>query len=217
MITFIGTGLLGANFTKALLKKGEQVNVWNKTASKAKALEHFGAKAFDSVADAVRGAERIHLTLKDDASVDEVLERASAGFEPGVIIIDHTTTSAHGAAERTARWKQRGYTYLHAPVFMGPQNAHESTGYMMVSGDQDVIARVEPALAKMTGKVLNFGNDSNKAAGIKLLGNLFLIAMTAGVADMLALARSLNVETEDLLKLFAEWNPAGVLPARIKR
>ena len=28
MIAYIGTGLLGSNFVKAMLKKGEQVNVW---------------------------------------------------------------------------------------------------------------------------------------------------------------------------------------------
>ena len=36
-------GLLGSNFVKALLKKGEQVNVWNRTHSRAQALEAFGA------------------------------------------------------------------------------------------------------------------------------------------------------------------------------
>ena len=47
MIAFLGTGLLGANFTRALLKKGEQVNVWNRTSEKAKALETYGARAFE--------------------------------------------------------------------------------------------------------------------------------------------------------------------------
>jgi 3-hydroxyisobutyrate dehydrogenase len=31
MIAFLGTGLLGANFTRALLKKGKKVQVWNRT------------------------------------------------------------------------------------------------------------------------------------------------------------------------------------------
>jgi len=217
MITFIGTGLLGANFTKALLKKGEQVNVWNRTVLKAKSLEAFGAKAFDNVAEAVKGASRIHITLKDDDTVNEVLAQASAGFEPGVIIIDHTTTSALGAKERTTAWKEKGYTYLHAPVFMGPSNALESTGYMMVSGDQEVISKVEPELSKMTGKLLNFGTEVNKAAGIKLIGNLFLIAMTAGLADTLSLAKTLGLSIGDVSQLFESWNPGAMLPARLKK
>src|SRR5262249_52713752 len=153
MIAFLGTGLLGANFTRALLKKGEKVQVWNRSADKAKALETYGAKAFDQVTDAVKGVNRIHLTLSDDLSVDEVLEKASAGFEKGAIIIDHTTTSSPGAAKRSSYWKKKGFPYIHAPVFMGPPNALESTGVMLVSGDQELVKMLEPELARMTGRL----------------------------------------------------------------
>src|ERR1035438_759931 len=193
MIAFLGTGLLGSNFVKAQLKKGHQVQVWNRTASKAKALETIGAKAFQEPSDAVKGADRIHLTLSDDQAVDSILEKASPGFEPGVIIIDHTTTSSSGAAKRTAYWKEHGFTYIHAPVFMGPPNALESTGYMLISGDPEIIKKIEPELSAMTGRLINFGTDTNKAAGMKLLGNLFLMSLTAGIADSLALAKSLSI------------------------
>ena len=81
MKAFLGMGLLGSNFVKAMIKKGDQVQVWNRTAAKAKALEADGAKAFDEVTDAVKGADIIHLTLRDDDTVNEVLEKASAGFK----------------------------------------------------------------------------------------------------------------------------------------
>jgi 3-hydroxyisobutyrate dehydrogenase len=217
MKAFLGMGLLGSNFVRAMIQKGEQVQVWNRTAAKAKALEAYGAKAFDDAAEAVRGADTIHVTLKDDDTVNEVLGMASAGFQPGVIIIDHTTTSAKGAAERTATWKARGYTYLHAPVFMGPQNALESTGNMLVSGDQDVIRKVEPELSKMTGKVINFGPEEGKAAGMKLIGNLFLLTLTAGISDTLSLAKALGISTGDVSALFDSWNPGTMMPARLKR
>ncbi|MEJ7679272.1 MAG: NAD(P)-binding domain-containing protein [Segetibacter sp.] len=64
------------------------------------------------------------------------------GFKDGAIVIDHTTTSAKGAIQRTEGWKSKGFTYVHAPVFMGPQNALESSGFMLVSGDQAVIKEV---------------------------------------------------------------------------
>ncbi|MBO9571428.1 MAG: NAD(P)-binding domain-containing protein, partial [Chitinophagaceae bacterium] len=184
MIAFIGTGLLGANFTRALLKKGKEVQVWNRSADKAKALEQYGAKAFDNITDAVNGADRIHVTLSDDKSVDEVLEKAAAGFQNGAIIIDHTTTSAPGAVKRAAYWKQKGINYIHAPVFMGPPNALESTGIMLVSGDQQVIKAIEAELSSMTGKLLNLGEQPGKAAAIKLLGNLLHISITGAISDL---------------------------------
>jgi 3-hydroxyisobutyrate dehydrogenase len=217
MRAFLGMGLLGANFVRALLKKGVPVNVWNRTAAKATALEAEGAKAFANVVDAVKGAEIIHITLKDDASVNEVLEIASAGFQPGAIIIDHTTTSVDGAIERTKAWKARGFTYLHAPVFMGPINALESTGSMLVSGDQTVITRNTSILSEMTGKLINFGDEEGKAAGIKLTGNCFLVTFTAGLADTLALAKALHIPVNDVAALFDMWNPAAMLPARLQR
>jgi 3-hydroxyisobutyrate dehydrogenase len=217
MIAYIGTGLLGASFVKAMLKKGQKVNVWNRTHAKAKALEEFGATAFETITDAVKDAERLHLTLSDDKAVDEVLEKAKAGFKRGLIIIDHTTTSTKGAAERTAYWKQQGYIYLHAPVFMGPPNALDGTGYMLVSGNQELIKKLEPVLSAMTGKLLNFGPEVNRAAGLKLLGNSFLLFLTTGWSDALALAKAMNVPSSDLVSLFSEWNPGAMAPARLKR
>ncbi|MDO3629114.1 NAD(P)-dependent oxidoreductase [Mucilaginibacter sp. BT774] len=217
MKAFLGMGLLGSNFVKAMRKKGDEVQVWNRTPSRARALESEGAKVFVNVTDAVKGADIVHLTLRDDGSIDEVLKNAEAGLEPGALIIDHTTTSVDGAIARTRAWKAKGFTYLHAPVFMGPPNALESTGYMLVSGDQDVIKNAAPELSKMTGKLLNLGSTEGKAAGMKLAGNLFLQVMTVGISDMLALAKGLGISGDEIQGLFSEWNPAAAMPARMKR
>jgi 3-hydroxyisobutyrate dehydrogenase len=214
---FLGIGLLGSNFVRAMLQKGETVQVWNRTAAKATALEANGAKAFESAGEAVHGADLIHVTLKDDATVDDVLQRAGKGLKEGAIIIDHTTTSAKGAIQRTRTWKSNGYTYLHAPVFMGPQNALESTGFMLVSGDQSLIERLTPQLSKMTGKLINFGPEEGKAAGIKLAGNLFLLSLTAGLSDALALAKAQGIKAQELLQLFNDWNPGATVPARLQK
>jgi 3-hydroxyisobutyrate dehydrogenase len=193
------------------------VQVWNRTTSKALELEQFGVNAFLNVKEAVKDASRIHLTLKDDASVDEVLEAASAGFEAGTIIIDHTTTSKEGAIRRTAYWKEKGFTYQHAPVFMGPVNAFESTGYMLVSGDEQSIRTVESELSTMTGKLINLGPEIGKAAAMKLAGNAFLVCFTFGLREALIVAKALGLSVDDLLQLFEFWNPGEQAQGRLKR
>lgn len=217
MKAFLGMGLLGSNFVRAMRKRGDEVQVWNRTASKAKELEQYGAKAFNNAADAVKGAQMIHLTLKDDDSVDEVLQEASSNLTPGAIIVDHTTTSQEGAVRRTKEWKEKGFSYQHAPVFMGPANALESTGTILVSGDEQLIQKIEPELSKMTGKVLRFGPVPGKAAGMKLAGNAFLVCFTAGIRDTLCLSKSLNISVSELFTLFDSWNPATMLQGRLKR
>lgn len=193
------------------------MRVWNRTFSKAQALEADGAQAFEDVAEAVKGASRVHITLSDDAAVDAVLEQAKAGLSKDVVIVDHTTVTATTVAKRTQYWKEQGFTYIHAPVFMGPQNARESTGYMLISGDQALVQELTPELSAMTGKLLNMGADPNKAAGMKLLGNLFLITLTTGLSDTLAMAKALNIPASDVAALFGEWNPGASVLGRLKK
>ena len=52
---------------------------------------------------------------------------------------------------------------------------------------------------------------------MKLTGNLFLVAFTAGIADTLAFASALHISNNELLQLFDTWNPGSALPARLKR
>jgi 3-hydroxyisobutyrate dehydrogenase len=217
MKAFLGMGLLGSNFVRAMIKQGETVQVWNRTASKAQELEKEGAKAFIHVADAVKGATEIHITLKDDHAVDEVLKAAEPGLTPGAVIIDHTTTSKEGAINRTRAWKAKGFTYQHTPVFMGPINALESTGVMLISGDEAVIAALTPSLSKMTGKLIDFGAEVGKAASMKLTGNAFLVCLTASLKDTLTLSKSLDVSLDELLKLFSVWNPGALISGRLQR
>jgi 3-hydroxyisobutyrate dehydrogenase len=209
MIAILGTGLLGSGFARALRKKGETVHVWNRTAARAKALEADGCIAFADAADAVRGASRVHIVVSDDHAVDSVLAAAKATAP----IYDHTTTSVAGARDRMARVPG----YLHAPVFMGPQNAAESTGLMLVSGDRARVDAATPVLSTMTGKLIDLGDQPGRAAAFKLLGNSFLMAIAAGFHDMLALGKAMGVAPADVGKLFEFFNPGMSLGGRFKR
>ncbi|MES2306297.1 MAG: NAD(P)-dependent oxidoreductase [Gemmatimonadota bacterium] len=211
MITFLGTGLLGANFVRALRRRKEEVHIWNRTAGKAEALAtEVGATAYTDPADAVRGASRVHLAVYDDESVDAVLKEAEAGIGPDCIIVDHTTTSPAPTLARINAWAERGIRFQHAPVFMGPPNALAGTGTMLASGDRATFDMVAPALELMTGKLVYLGADPVRAAAIKLMGNLFLLGMTAGIADMFALGDALGVAPADATQLF-EWFPMATM------
>ena len=217
MIAYLGTGLLGSSFVRALLSRGEAVHVWNRSIAKARDLEQYGAQVFDDPADAVRGAEFVHLTLSDDAAVDDTLERASPGFGADVVVVDHTTTSPALTAERAARWSARGVAFLHAPVFMGPPNALAGTGVMMASGDKARFDAVAPHLEQMTGKLVYLGADPARAAGLKLFGNHFLVVMGAALMDTLALSRALAIPQDEVAHLFDFFNPGTMIPARLAR
>jgi 3-hydroxyisobutyrate dehydrogenase len=216
VIAWLGTGLLGSNFVKKMLERGETVHVWNRSPEKARALEADGAKAFDTAADAVRGASQIHLTLSDDAAVDSVLDPLADLILPTAVIADHTTTAPTPTGERVERWKQRGRTFVHAPVFMGPSNARAATGLMLLSGDPKVRERVKPLLAPMTGKIIELGDDPTRGASFKLFGNMMLLVISGGLADVYKLSRSLGIDPKDAFTLFSEFNPGNAIAGRGK-
>lgn len=217
MITILGAGLLGSGFTRALARKGHDVRVWNRTHAKAEALQGERITAVASAADAVRGAERVHVVVSDDAAVDATLAAAAGGLTAGALVIDHSTTSVTGALARTNTWRERGITYVHAPVFMGPQQALESTGLMLISGDRPIVERVSPLLAPMTSKLIDLGPRTEQAAAFKLLGNLILMALASGFTDFLALAKAVGVSPEEAGTLFDNFNPGMSLINRYKR
>jgi 3-hydroxyisobutyrate dehydrogenase len=213
-IAYFGTGLLGAGFVHHLLELGHEVNVWNRSAAKARALEAEGAKAFADPAAAVSGVEQLHLTLADDDSVDAVLEPIADAIAPATWIVDHTTTAPTPTAARVARWDERRRRYVHAPVFMGPANAREATGAMLVSGEKARYDALRTTLETMTGRVVYLGEDPGRAAAFKLFGNLVIISTIGVLGDVNRLARALGISTADAMGLFQTFNPGQLLPAR---
>lgn len=216
-IAFLGTGLMGTGFVRRLVANGHSVQVWNRSADKARALEAQGAHAFADAAAAVAGAERIQLSLSDDAAVDGVLEPLTAHIPTTTWIVDHTTTSVAGTAARAARWRDRGRHFVHAPVFMSPANAAEGTGVMLASGDRAECETLLPHLKAMTGNVVYLGEQPERAAAFKLLGNLTILGLMGVLGDVARLAEAMGIAPDDAFALFKHFNPGATLSARAER
>ena len=213
-VAFLGTGLLGSGMVEAMRRRGDAVTVWNRTESKARALEPLGVTVAASPADAVADADRIHMTLPDDAVVDRMVEAFLARMKPGSIVVDHSTTSPKGTKARLERMQRAGIAFLHAPVFMSPQAARDATGLMMVSGPSAVYQRVAGDLQRMTGDVWYVGERPDLAATYKLLGNSMLFVITAGLADVFAMAKANDVSPTDAVAVFSRFKVANVIGYR---
>jgi len=213
-VAFLGTGLLGSGMVERMLQQGSRVVVWNRTPSKARALERFGATVAATPADAVAAADRVHMTLPDDAVVDQIVDSYRSRLRANAIVIDHSTTSPRGTAGRVARLNGAGVRFVHAPVFMSPQMARDGVGIVLVSGAKAVFEEARPALEKMTGEVWYTGEQPDRAAAYKIFGNSMLFVIAAGVADVFAMAKGLGIAPADALAVFSKFQPAGVIKSR---
>jgi len=216
-IALLGTGLLGSGIAEAAAKRGNHVTVWNRTAEKARALEQFGIRVATTPADAVRDAERVHLVLKDDAVVDEVIAALRPGLAPNAIILDHTTTQPALTAARATRLNGEGVRYLHCPVFIGPAAARVSQGIVLASGPRALFNAVEDELAKIGSKLEYVGERPDLAAVYKLCGNAYILGIAALVADVFGVAAGAGVAPADALRITDLFNPVGIISGRGKR
>ena len=198
-IAFLGTGLLGSALAEAAAKRGNRVAVWNRTIAKAKALEQFGIRVAGSPADAVRGASRVHLVLKDDAVVDHVVAELRPGLDASAIIVDHTTTQPKLTGARAKRLDAEGVRYIHCPVFIGPAAARKQQGTIMASGPGALFDEIREGLTQMAERVEYLGARPDLAAVYKLCGNALIIGITGLTADVFAVASGAGVAPSDVL------------------
>jgi 3-hydroxyisobutyrate dehydrogenase-like beta-hydroxyacid dehydrogenase len=212
-IAFLGTGLLGGALAEAAAKRGDRVTVWNRTTNKARALERFGIEVADTPADAVRHVERVHLVLKDDAVVEEVIESLRPGLSGDSIIVDHTTTQPARTATRATRLDADAVHYIHCPVFIGPAAARAGTGTILASGPRALFDRVHKPLARMAQRVEYFGERPDLAAVYKLCGNAMIVGVSALAADVFAVAAGAGIPAADAIRIRDILNPP-ILSAR---
>ena len=213
-VAFLGTGLLGGAFAEAAAKRGDTVAAWNRSPDKARALAQFGITAAATPAEAVAGADRVHLILKDDAVVEEVVAAARPGLPADAVLIDHSTTLPALTAERAGRLAAQGVAYLHCPVFMGPAAARKAQGSMLAAGPKAVFERVKEALEGMTGRLEYLGERADLAAVYKLLGNAMFIGTWGVLADILAVTRDGGVAAEDAVRMLGMLDLNAVVAGR---
>ena len=212
-VTVLGTGLLGAAMAERLLARGHAVSVWNRTPSKAAALAPLGANPMERPAQAVRGAQVVHVVLRDDETVDDVLQQCGEALR-GSVVVDHTTVTPAGATRRASKLSAEGVAFLHAPVFMGPAAARTGSGSMFVSGPASAYELVRDHLSGMTGTVVYLGPEPHRAATLKLVGNTMIIGINAALADAFAVAAGAGLSPDEAMVLFDTFNPCGTIAGR---
>lgn len=211
-IAVLGAGLLGSGFVTNLLDKGEDVVVWNRTAAKLAPLVARGARAAASPAEAVHGADRVHLVLTADDAVDATIAALRPGLGEGVPVIDHSTNLPARVAERYPRLRAENVRYLHAPVFMSPRDAAGATGLMLVAGPTAEVEALTPALSRMSGKVWHVGERPDVAAIHKLHGNGLFLSLAGVMGDLFTIGAAQGLTPAEVLSLFDVFKPGGALP-----
>jgi 3-hydroxyisobutyrate dehydrogenase-like beta-hydroxyacid dehydrogenase len=175
-IGFIGTGLMGKPMAMNLIKKGYQVTVWNRTASKAADLISAGARLGKSPADAVRQASAVILMLENGAVVTELLfqQGVAAACRERTLVIDMSSIAPAIAEDHARLLARSGQRYIDAPVSGGTRGAEKATLAIMAGGEEVDLLEASPIFAAMGNltHVGHTGGDSSASLSISALSRL---------------------------------------------
>lgn len=199
-VAVLGTGIMGAAMARNLCRAGLDVRVWNRTRAKAEPLARDGATVARSPAGAVEGADVVLTMLYDGPAVLATMREAAGSLPRGAVWAQCSTagTDALGPLEGFAA--EHGLTFVDCPVLGTRAPAEAGALTVLASGPQEARAALAPVLGAVGRHTVWVGDGTPGAASrLKLVINSWVLAVTHGTAEALALAKGLGVDPQDFL------------------
>lgn len=202
---FIGLGVMGAPMACHLAAAGHVVRGYNRTFSKAKALEKKGVIACETIKEAVAEADFIFTIVGYPSDVEEVYFGVGGIFDsarPGAVAVDMTTSSPDLAVRLAKAGEERGISVLDAPVSGGDKGARNAALTIMAGGDKDAYRRALPLLERM-GKSVWYMGGAGMGQHTKACNQIAVAGATAAYTEALAYAARVGLDGQTMLSAIA--------------
>lgn len=186
-IGWIGTGVMGRSMCGHVLDAGYQVTVFNRTTSKADDLFGRGARWAGSPREVAAASDVVFSIVGYPQDVREVLlgpNGALAGAAAGGVLVDMTTSQPNLAIEIAAAAAARGVVSIDAPVSGGDVGARNGTLSIMIGGDAETIAALEPLWTLMGSKWIRQGGPG-AGQHTKVVNQVLIATNMIGVCEAL--------------------------------
>lgn len=201
-IGWIGTGVMGGAMAGHLIDAGHELAVHTRTRAKAEALLARGARWANDPASAAERAEVVFSMVSLPADVEEVHlgERGTLhAAAPPRVIVDMSTSPPTLARRLAKEAVSIGGGAVDAPVSGGDVGARNATLSIMVGGDPDDVAFVQPLFEKL-GKTIVHHGPAGSGQHCKLVNQILVAASTIAMSESLAYAKSAGLDPEKVLQ-----------------
>ncbi len=188
-IGFIGLGSLGEPLAASLAKAGFDLTVNDLQRENADRLETMQAKWSDDVAGVCIDADVVITALPSVEASRQVVEGKNGVFEnlnPGGIWIEMSTTDVEDIQRLSQLAADKSIRVLECPVTGGVHRANSGQITILVGGEKETYAQVEPLLQAMGGEIILVGPIGH-ATVVKVVTNMlaFINLISCGEAMML--------------------------------
>lgn len=186
---------MGAPMARNIKAAGLDLRVWNRTREKAEALE--GIEVADSPEEAVAGADVVVTMLADGDAVTAAMEDggALAAMADDALWLQMSTVGIAATEALAALAEERSVPFVDAPVLGTKAPAEQGALTVLASGPDDVRERCTPVFDAVGAKTTWLG-EAGTATRAKLVMNHWVLALTEGIAETVALAEALDIDPQ---------------------
>jgi 3-hydroxyisobutyrate dehydrogenase/2-hydroxy-3-oxopropionate reductase len=189
-----------------LKRRGHQLVLWNRDASKASELAaKLAADVAISPADAAARADVVLSSLADDAALRSVYLGQGGvieGITSPTVAIDTSTVDPRTVIEIGDAVDYKGAEFLDCPVSGSVSAVEAGTLTIMAGGDSRVIGKVRPVLDALASKIVSTGQRGSGAA-MKLSVNALVHGLNIALSEALVLAERAGVDRATAYEVFA--------------
>lgn len=213
-VAVLGTGYMGGPMARNIAGVGMTVRAWNRTRERAEPLADAGVVIADTPAGAVEGADVVITMLADGPIVAEVIDAAADAMGSGAVWLQMSTVGDAWAGRLAQRAAEIDVTYVDAPVLGTKKPAEDGQLVVLAAGAAGVRDRVAPIFDAVGSRTI-WLDDVGEASRLKLVINNWIAALTAALAESVALAEHLDVDPRRFLDAI-DGGAVGAPYAQIK-
>ena len=194
-IGWIGAGRMGLPMAELLLKAGNDVTVWNRTAAKAEPLAKLGARIVKSAAD-LAGLDIVFSIVSTGKDLEEVYF-GSGGVTSGkaklpAVFVDCSTIGVEESAAVRARLTAAGAQYIAAPVSGNARVIRARKLSSVASGPEAALPQVEPLIKAFAPGGVYVG-EGELARVCKIAHNVMLGVVIENLIEITLLCNKMGV------------------------
>jgi 3-hydroxyisobutyrate dehydrogenase-like beta-hydroxyacid dehydrogenase len=206
---FVGLGHMGGNMAARLLAAGYTVYGQSLGRQDAQDLVDGGLRWRDTPREVAESADVVFTSLPDDGVLESVASGPDgilAGLTEPAIWVDMSTVSPRASRALAGRVRAQGAALLDAPVSGSVPQVQAGTLTIMVGGDEQAYARVEPILREL-GTPTHIG-ENGQGLVLKLAINISLAVQMLAFAEGLALADRAGIDRKRAVEVMTQ-SPIG--------
>ena len=200
-IGWIGTGLMGNPMVTHLLKAGYKVNVNNRSKEKTDNLVEQGATWYDTPALLTAHSDIVFTIIGYPKDVEAVYfgeKGIFSAIQPGMILVDMTTTKPSLSVQIYEEAKKKGATSVDAPVSGGEVGAINGALSVMVGGEKEIVEEIMP-LFENFGKNIVYQGGAGSGQHTKMCNQVTIAGTMIGVCEALVYGYKAGLDLDTVL------------------